>query len=188
MSVFLCIVKGCRWSMFRRSFVYRLYFPETSRCRTGWTSVRLIRETLFSETLLIVSGWRRRMWKTISFCVSHLFSDFWRPFALGFTQDTKMGSFVFQCDVPHQWIAQRQVDPVSVYCDGVAFHALCLQHCIPVWWHIGQSTNAASRRRLDMNSMLNTNKQTNYLPPPLQKQKEEEKLKTMNWFFSPRSV
>ena len=30
-----------------------------------------------------------------------------------------MGSCVFQCDVPHQWIAQRQVGPVSVYCDGV---------------------------------------------------------------------
>ena len=37
----------------------------------------------------------------------------------GLTQDIKMGSCVFQCDVPHQWIAQRQVSPVSVYCDGV---------------------------------------------------------------------
>ena len=35
------------------------------------------------------------------------------------TQDIKMGSCVFQFDVPHQWIAQRQVDPVSVYCDRV---------------------------------------------------------------------
>ena len=34
-------------------------------------------------------------------------------------QDIKMGSCVFQCDVPHQWIAQRQVGPVYVYCDGV---------------------------------------------------------------------
>ena len=25
----------------------------------------------------------------------------------GLTQDIKMGSCVFQCDVPHQWIAQR---------------------------------------------------------------------------------
>ena len=37
---------------------------------------------------------------------------------LGLIQDTKTGSCVFQCDVPHQWIAQRQVGPVSVYCDG----------------------------------------------------------------------
>ena len=34
----------------------------------------------------------------------------------GLTQDIKMDSCVFQCDVPHQWIAQRQVGPVSVYC------------------------------------------------------------------------
>ena len=27
----------------------------------------------------------------------------------GHTQDIKMGSCVFQCDVPHKWIAQRQV-------------------------------------------------------------------------------
>ena len=26
----------------------------------------------------------------------------------------------------HQWIAQRQVGPVSVYCDGVGCHVLCL--------------------------------------------------------------
>ena len=37
----------------------------------------------------------------------------------GLTQDIKMGSCVFQCDVPHQRIAQRQVD-------GVCCHALCL--------------------------------------------------------------
>ena len=34
-------------------------------------------------------------------------------------QDIKMGSCVFTIDVPHQWIAQRQVGPGSVYCDGV---------------------------------------------------------------------
>ena len=28
-----------------------------------------------------------------------------------------MGSCVFERDVPHQWIAQRQVGPVSVYCE-----------------------------------------------------------------------
>ena len=51
---------------------------------------------------------------------------------LGLTRDIKMGSFVFQCDVPHQWIAQRQVGPLSVYCDGFGCHVLCLRHVIPV--------------------------------------------------------
>ena len=70
----------------------------------------------------------------------------------GLTQDIKMGSCVFQCDVPHRWIAQRQVGPVSVYCDGVGSHVLCLRHGIPVWQHIGQSTTATSRHRRDMTS------------------------------------
>ena len=70
----------------------------------------------------------------------------------GLTQDIKMGSCVFQCDVPHQWIAQRQVGPVSVYCGGVGCHVLCLRHGIPVWQHIGQSTTATSRHRQDMTS------------------------------------
>ena len=42
------------------------------------------------------------------------------------TQDIKMGSCVFQFDVPCQWIAQRQVGPVSVYCDKMGCHVLCL--------------------------------------------------------------
>ena len=33
------------------------------------------------------------------------------------TEDIIMCSCVIQCDVPHQWIAQWQVGPVSVYCD-----------------------------------------------------------------------
>ena len=48
------------------------------------------------------------------------------------TQDFKMGSCVFQCDVLHHWIALRQVGPVSVYCDRVECHVLCLPHGIPV--------------------------------------------------------
>ena len=60
----------------------------------------------------------------------------------GPTQDIKLGSCVFHmfhCDVPHQWIAQRQVCPVSVYCDGVGCHVLCLVLNIPVWQHINWS-------------------------------------------------
>ena len=70
----------------------------------------------------------------------------------GLTQDIKMGSCVLQCDVPHRWIAQRQVGPVSVYCDGVGCRVLCLRHGISVWQHIGQSTTATSRHRRDMTS------------------------------------
>ena len=70
----------------------------------------------------------------------------------GLTQDIKMGSCVFQCDVPHQWIAQRQVGPVSVYCDGVGCRVLCLQQGISVWQHIGQSTTATRMHRRDMTS------------------------------------
>ena len=76
----------------------------------------------------------------------------------GLTQDIKMGSCVFQCDVPHRWIAQRQVGPVSVYCDGVGCRVLCLRHGISVWQHIGQSTTATSRHRRDMTSDKQTNK------------------------------
>ena len=70
----------------------------------------------------------------------------------GLTLYIKMGSYVFRCDVPHQWIAQRQVGPVSVYCDGVECSVLCLRHGISVWQHIGQSTTATSRHRRDMTS------------------------------------
>ena len=42
-----------------------------------------------------------------------------------------MSSFVLLCVFPHQWIAQRQVSPMSVYCDRVGCHVLCLQHYIP---------------------------------------------------------
>ena len=38
----------------------------------------------------------------------------------------QIGSCVFQCDVPHQWIAQRQVGPVSVYCDGLGVIYACV--------------------------------------------------------------
>ena len=81
-------------------------------------------------------------------CVEGRGSIYW----LGFTQDIKMGSCLFQCDVPRQWIAQQQVGPVSVYCDVVGCHVLCLRHDIPVWQHIGQSTTATSRHRRDITS------------------------------------
>ena len=71
---------------------------------------------------------------------------------LGLTHDIKMGSYVFQCDIPHQWIAQQQIDPVSVYYDKWGVMSLCLQHDIPVWQHIGQSTTATSRHCHDMTS------------------------------------
>ena len=68
----------------------------------------------------------------------------------GLTQNITVGSCIFHCNVPHQWITQRQVGPVSVYCDGVVCHVLCLRHGIPVWQHIGQSTTATSRHLRNM--------------------------------------
>ena len=41
-----------------------------------------------------------------------------------------MDSYVFQCDVPHQWVAQRQVGPVSVYCDGVGCRDVTRLRCL----------------------------------------------------------
>ena len=74
------------------------------------------------------------------------------PSRLGLIQDFKLGSCIFECDVPHQLIPKQQVDPVSVYCDGVGCRVLCLRHGIPVWQHIGQSATATSRHRRDMTS------------------------------------
>ena len=63
----------------------------------------------------------------------------WRRISrLDLTKDIKMSSCVFQCNVPHQWIAPRQVGRVSVYCDWEGCHALSLPHGISVWQHIGQ--------------------------------------------------
>ena len=67
-----------------------------------------------------------------------------------------MGCCVFQCDVPHQWIVQRQVIPVSVYCDEVGCRVMCLWHGIPV---LQISTVAIYLRCLK--ATINPNKQTN---------------------------
>ena len=63
-----------------------------------------------------------------------------------------MGTCVFQGDVPHRWIVQRQVGPVSIYCDGVGCRVLCLRHGIPVWQNMDQSTTDTRRHRRDMAS------------------------------------
>ena len=41
---------------------------------------------------------------------------------------------------------------MSVYCEGVGCHVLCLRHGLPVWQHIGQSTTARSRQCREMTS------------------------------------
>ena len=56
---------------------------------------------------------------------------------LGLTQDSKMGSCVSQCDIPHQWIAQWQVGPVFVYCDrnGLSCPVFAAWHsCVAAHW------------------------------------------------------
>ena len=64
------------------------------------------------------------------------------------TQVIKMGICSFQCKVPLQWILQQQVGPVSIYCDRIGCHVLCLRNGIPVWLHFGQSTTATSRQAI----------------------------------------
>ena len=55
-------------------------------------------------------------------------------------------------------IAQRNVDPLSVYSDGV----LCLRHDISMWQFIGQSTTATRRHRrmFESDVLTKTNKLT----------------------------
>ena len=67
-------------------------------------------------------------------------------------------------DVRYQWIAQRQVDPVSLYCDRVgAMSSHGLRDGVPVWQDNGPSITATIRIRRDMTSdvkvTLNHNKQ-----------------------------
>ena len=108
-----------------------------------WFKTRLVRYFLSSFQLIITLTASRSL-----VCVEGR----GRISRSGLTQDIKMGSCVFQCDVPHQWIAQRQVGPVAAYCDWVGCHALFLPHDISVWQHIGQDTTATSRHGRDMTS------------------------------------
>ena len=82
MVVYMACKMRCRWLTFRRCFVNRalsrnrsLRDAKPARYLFVWFV-----KTLFSGTLFIVSGWRRRVWKTVLFRVSHLFSVFWLSF------------------------------------------------------------------------------------------------------------
>ena len=104
--------------------------------KTWWVRYTFYDASDHLHTIIIKWRVRRCVWKV------------WRRiFQSDLTQDIKMGSCVLRCYVPHQWIAQRMVGPISVYCDGVGWHALRLRHGIPVWHHIGQSTAATYRLR-----------------------------------------
>ena len=41
------------------------------------------------------------------------------------TQDIKMGNFGLKCNVPHQWIAQRQVGPMSTVMGWGVMSSVC---------------------------------------------------------------
>ena len=93
MVVYMACKMRCRWLTFRRCFVYCVHYPEIGhfeikKKKPGWTPSCLIRKTLFSGTLFIVSGWRKRVWKTVLFRFSHLFRVFWLSFAPGFRAAT----------------------------------------------------------------------------------------------------
>ena len=61
-----------------------------------------------------------------------------------------MDSYVFQCDVPQQWISKRQVGPVSVYCDGVGAMSCVCGMAFPCNSTFCQSTIATSRQCRDV--------------------------------------
>ena len=70
----------------------------------------------------------------------------------GLTQDIEIGSCVFQCDVPHPWIAQRQVGPMSV---SAAWHS-----CVAAHWLKYHCYKQASRDMTSdvLKATLNPNK------------------------------
>ena len=88
-----------------------------------WCRRRGLEEQRFYE----MSKLKQQFKELLKVGVYSLFVEFPRS---GLNQDIQMSSCVFLCDVPHQWIAQRQVGPMSVYCDRVWCHILCLQHDI----------------------------------------------------------
>ena len=79
---------------------------------------------------------------------------------LGLTQDIIMGSCVFQCCVPHQWIAQWQVGLVFVYCDGVSCRVSAAWHsCVAA--HLSKYKQAPPRYDLRCLKVTLNPKQTN---------------------------
>ena len=71
------------------------------------------------------------------------------------TKDIKMGWCIFQCDIPHQWVAHR--------------HTVTRWIVMSVWQHPGQSATAITRQSCNMTSgvkvTLNPNKPPNQLAP-----------------------
>ena len=59
-----------------------------------------------------------------------------KDFPFGSYPIYKMRSWGFQCDVPHQWIAQRHVGPVTVYCDGLGYSTVSTAwySCVAAHW------------------------------------------------------
>ena len=129
--------------------IYDSFFKECRRTPQVLSSTRRDRYGTLSTELLTDYHHNTIMKFRVRWCVWKVGEGFPGRF---WPCSIKMGSCVFQCDVPHPWIAQRQVSPVSVYCDGVGCHVLCLRHGIPVWQHTGQSTTATSRHCRDMTS------------------------------------
>ena len=88
----------------------------------------------------------------------------------GLTQDIKMGSCVFQYDVPHRWIAQRQVWPrvCILWRGGVSCPVSAAWHfCVAAHWskyHCYKQAPSWYDLRC-FKATLNPNKQTNKLSP-----------------------
>ena len=75
--VYMAYKMRCCWLTFRRCFVNCVHYPEI-----GHFEMQNRLDTC-CLILFIVSGWCKRVWKTVLFRVSHLFSVFWLSFAPG---------------------------------------------------------------------------------------------------------
>ena len=100
---------------------------------------------------------------SVRWCVWKVGEGF--PYRVSVTQYIKMGSCVPQCDVPHQWIAQRQRPRVCIlWRRGVSYPVSAAWHsCVAAHWSKYQCYKQAPSF-YDLRCLkvtLNPNKQTN---------------------------
>ena len=123
---------------FLKSYIFLIFW----NCFGKW-NLMLAKLSLLYFFLISIYKIKQRCW--LASCVVRKEFLCWvRP---SLAQDVKSSSCCSQCNVLHQWMAQRQVCPVSVYCDCVGCHVLCMWHDIQIWPHNNQSITAKRRAR-----------------------------------------
>ena len=84
---------------FRRCFVSRVRYPEIGHfeMQNRLDTYLFDSQNTVSGTLFFVSGWRRRVWKTVLFRVSHLFSVFWLSFVAALSEQKDKLDYKYIC-------------------------------------------------------------------------------------------